>query len=87
MSASADLFGGSGKSLDREESFFGGEDTQKSKVSSGSGFFSNDPSDGKFGSFFGDEEDADAVDDGSFSLGFCGGNDEGDTGNGGFSLF
>ena len=89
MSASANLFGGSGKSLDREESFFGGEDTQKSKVSSGSGFFSNDTSDGKFGLFFGDEEGegADAVDDGSFSLVFGGGNDEGDTGNGGFSLF
>ena len=83
MSVSADLFGESEEHpLGREESFLGGGETQKSHVSSNSGFFSSNPGDGKIGSFF--EEDA-TEDQGSFSLFFDGEKDEG--GSGGFSLF
>jgi hypothetical protein len=85
MSVSGDLFGDPYKSpLGGEESFLDGGNTQKSRVSSVSGFFSTDPGDGKFGSFF--DEDG-SEDNGSFSLGFGGGNDDEGSGNGGFSLF
>ena len=83
MSVSVDLFGESEEHpLGREESFLGGGETQKSHVSSNSGFFSSNPVDGKIGSFF--EEDS-MEDQGSFSLFFDGEKDEG--GSGGFSLF
>jgi len=85
MSVSADLFGGSEEQpLGREESFLGGGETQKSHVSSGSGFFSSNPGDGKVGSFF-DADGTEDEDQGSFSLFFDGEKDEG--GSGGFSLF
>jgi hypothetical protein len=85
MSVSGDLFGDAYKSpLGGEESFLDGGNTQKSRVSSVTGFFSTDPGDGKFGSFF--DEDG-SEDNGSFSLGFGGGNDDEGSGNGGFSLF
>jgi len=83
MPISTDLFGESEESpFIGEDSFLGGDDTQKSKVSSGSGFFTNNPGDGKFGSFF---EEENKENPSLFSLSFGDGEEKG--GSEGFSLF
>ena len=88
MSVSADLFGESEQTpLGGEESFLGGGETPKSHVSSGSGFFSSNPGDGKIGGSFFDEDGTEDQGSGSFSLFFDGEKDEGASASGGFSLF